>query len=649
MARRKQSPAETTLEAPEEVPVSKFPRVIVSAALILVFLMAALLSIREIGSPDIGFHLRVGESILSGHGWPANDTFTFTRTDQPYVDTSWGFQLLASSIYRLAGPEGLVLGNMVLVLLLFFLIHRTVTLYQPNPTISLLLLGLGVVASETRFKVRPEMVSYLLLALLLYILHRHSQGRKAPLFLLPVIFLLWINLHALFVLGWVVLVFMVAGGWLTRKKPDRSLLTWSALCFPVTLINPYGWKGVLFPFTLLMHFDRQGIFAESISELVSPFDFHYFSNLPFYPFIPINFFRILVILSVFSLLPLLRRRQWTFLMLWAPFLYLSVKMVRNIPLFVIVCLPMVALGLSSWSFRLKVLRKPAIRVAVPLILVVVLAGMNLRVITGAYYIGSRRHDRFGCRFNTLMLPVRASDYAKEAGFTGPMLNSLGYGGYLMWDLKIPVFIDGRLEVMGEDFYRMYKSILSSPTRREQIVEQYEIQWAVFSHAEDPDLLLSLFRDSQWRLVYVDGLSVIFLRSGWSAAPEMDRTLDSQSTGTGEPLRFTDLPGFGNQRAESGLHHWLQGFFHHQSYPFEDYRMGFFHLTLGELYRAEQRFSRAISESKGAYWEPYYYLGETLQRQGKKESARLAFLEALKRAPDYPLIVKALSALGKGQG
>src|SRR5262245_44619057 len=72
------------------------PTLLHHLALIAVFLVALILSLRELGSPDIGFHLKTGDYILAGHGIPRTDPFTETMKGHRYTDTSWGYDVLVA-------------------------------------------------------------------------------------------------------------------------------------------------------------------------------------------------------------------------------------------------------------------------------------------------------------------------------------------------------------------------------------------------------------------------------------------------------------------------------------------------------------------------------------------------------------------------
>ena len=204
-------------------------------ALAFCFALLLMLAARQVGSLDVGFHLKAGEHILHGNGWPRTDPFTFTMTDHLYTDTSWGYQLLLALTYIVGGAPGLVLLHVALALGVFAIVCRTCRLTPVDPVSLAALMTAGVLASEMRYDVRPELVSWLFLALVLHILHRRAEGLSSPLPALAVIHLVWANTHSLFILGWGALACFVAGSWLRRGSLDRKLAAWSLISALVTL------------------------------------------------------------------------------------------------------------------------------------------------------------------------------------------------------------------------------------------------------------------------------------------------------------------------------------------------------------------------------------------------------------------------------
>lgn len=639
----------------EPLPVTPGQRLPILPLLVLVlgFLVLALLAARQVGSLDVGFHLKAGEHILSGQGWPRTDPFTYTLNDHPYIDTSWGYQVLIAMARRALDAPGLVILHAALVLATFFILYRTARIAPVDPTSLVLFLVAGGVASEMRFEVRPELVSYLFLALVLHLLHRHAEGLRSPLWALPVIHLVWANSHSLFILGWGAIACFAAGLWIRDRRPDRRLFAWGLGSVAVAFLNPYGWRGVLFPFTLATRLQRENPFGGSIGEFVSPFALGISEQNPFYPRLPIFTFRILALLAVAALLVLLRRRRFHAGLIILAFLPLSAGMIRNIPLLVIAALPgmiwvlpagkiLGGIGLHGRARRL-ILAGTASGLGLALIL------LGLRVYHDAYYIASRRPERFGLGWNRLVLPVDAAEYAKKAALKGRFLNHLNFGGYLMWARSEPVFIDGRLEVVGEEFYRYYNRLLGSQEDLEAGVARYGIRWMMIPYAVTPSLLGRMSRDPRWRLAYFDHLAALFVRSDepiGTAPPAMELpTPGSPVLGSTVPA----LPGLGGPSRRGGFSNWLAGLVRTENFPAEDFNRGLFHYFRGDLDLARGRFAEAIQSSGGAYYEIYNNLGAVLYRKKRFAEARDCYAIVLEADPANRIARERMAAMGSSNG
>ncbi|HEV8335816.1 MAG TPA: hypothetical protein VGR67_05320 [Candidatus Polarisedimenticolia bacterium] len=614
-------------------------------AFLAIALLLAALSFRQVGNPDTGFHLRAGESILSGNGWPVTDTFTFTLRGHPYVDTSWGYQVLAAAVLGAGGVQGLVLFHAFLILAAFTILWRTTRLEAADRLSFAAFLLLGILASEMRFEARPELLSYAFLAVVLHLLHRHAHGRPAPLWLLPLIHLIWANSHSLFILGWGALACFLVGLRIRDGQVDRRLLGTSAGSVAVTLLNPYGWRGALFPFTLATRLRPGNAFADSIGEFVSPFRLQIPEAFPFYPKLPIFSFRILAVLLLLSLPLLFRRKRWDLLILALAYFPLAAGMIRNMPILVLVALPGLVWSLPAEGLIARAGRgetaKSRIRKALFCLLALLALALGLRVVHDSYYVAARRPTRFGLGWNRLILPLDAAEFAVRAGLRGRMLNHLNFGGTLLWALPQPVFIDGRLEVVGEEFYEEYRRLFDSEDALEEAVGRYDLRWVVFPYATNPAALGRMSRDPRWTLAYVDGLSVIFVRQE-DAGSLVDPRLPSRIGEAPGRQDFRSLPGLGGPPRPGRLGGWLAGLVRRERYPSEDFGLGLFHFYRGEPLRAERRFCEAIRKSGGAYFEMYADLAAALYRQGRIEEGRACDRVVLEADPGNRLALERLS-------
>jgi tetratricopeptide (TPR) repeat protein len=608
--------------------------------LALVFLAIALLALRTVDSLDVGFHLEAGEHVLSGRGWPRSDPFTYTLEEQRYVDTSWGYQVLIALLQRAGGAPALVLLHAGFVLATFALLWCTARLQATDPTLLVLFFLLGALASEQRFAVRPELLSYLLLAGLLYLLQRHAAGLRAPLRLLPFLFLLWANMHALFVLGWAALACFVAGLALAGRL-ERALFGWSLACVPVALVNPYGLEGVRFPFTLLTRFQADNPFRQEIGEFVSPLDFTALDGQAFYPWVPVWAFRMLLVLAALALVGLVRRRRWWCGALLVVFAWPALAMVRNLPLLVVAGLPVLGWGLS----RARPPAWPVVRALFLSALSLLALVLGLRVRSDAYYVDMRRAERTGLGWNEAVLPIEALAYVRSAGIEGRPINHLNLGGWLMWAQEEPVFIDGRLEVVGEEFYRLYRRALASQEALEECVARWGIRWAIFPYANFPQLLGRMSADQRWRLAHVDPVAAVFVRAGPDAARFVDPALPAADPGG--PLDLDALPGFAHGPARPGaLAHFAQGLWRRARFPTRDHQLGLFHLYRGELEASAVRFAAAIASGGGRYYEHYSNLGAVLFRLRRLEQAAACYRIVLDQRPHDALVRSRLAEIAR---
>jgi tetratricopeptide (TPR) repeat protein len=258
--------------------------------------------------------------------------------------------------------------------------------------------------------------------------------------------------------------------------------------------------------------------------------------------------------------------------------------------------------------------------------------IGLRVVNDAYYIATRRAERFGLAWNRIALPADAARFAVDAGLGGPVLNHLNFGGYLMWALPVPVFIDGRLEVVGEQFYEAYRAALSSPEGLESLAARYGVRWMIVPYAINARLLGQVSRDARWRLVYFDHLAAIFVRAGDDAAGLPDPI----AADPGAAVDIKTLPGLGPTARPGPVRRWLDGLVRRRTFPTDAYNRGLFHLFRNDLPRAAAAFATATAESDGRYYETYNNLGAVLYRQGRAAEARACYRVVLQDRPDHPI-------------
>jgi hypothetical protein len=169
-------------------------------------LAAVLLGVGAVGfdalsDPDVWWHIRQGQWILANHRIPTGELFSYTAAGNPLTAHEW----LSDSLFALLnGAGGLALLSIVVGLACwsgFVAIALRARAAGAGPLVLALGLALGAKAAEPVLGTRPQVLTFALLCwtLLLAGSYLRSGGRRV--YALPVIFLLWANLHAGFIAG----------------------------------------------------------------------------------------------------------------------------------------------------------------------------------------------------------------------------------------------------------------------------------------------------------------------------------------------------------------------------------------------------------------------------------------------------------------
>src|SRR5581483_103865 len=188
--------------------------------LALGFILVGLFATSRINNCDLGTDLKTGQWMLQNHAFPQKDTFTYTATENDYLDGKALYQLTVFSIYKLFGYPGISLANTLVVLGVFFLLALRMKETGVTPGIVFGILFPIIFILERRFYVRAEIASWLLLSLTLLVLEWRSSGKKNLLYVLPILQFFWLNTEGLFILGWVLMAAYLASTWYHQHRLD---------------------------------------------------------------------------------------------------------------------------------------------------------------------------------------------------------------------------------------------------------------------------------------------------------------------------------------------------------------------------------------------------------------------------------------------
>ena len=164
--------------------------------------MLATLTVRgRFDDPDMWWHLRTGQVVWTIHTIPTTDIFSFTTNHHAWVPHEWLSQLFIYSAYQWGGYPGLMLWLCVFASAIFIAGYALCTLYSGNAKVSFLGALVIFVFATIGLAIRPQMIGYLLLIVELILIHLGRTRNPRWFWLLPPLFVLWINCHGSFFLG----------------------------------------------------------------------------------------------------------------------------------------------------------------------------------------------------------------------------------------------------------------------------------------------------------------------------------------------------------------------------------------------------------------------------------------------------------------
>ncbi|HUJ11027.1 MAG TPA: hypothetical protein VL171_13465 [Verrucomicrobiae bacterium] len=454
---------------------------------------------------DTCMHWRVGEWMLQHHQILRRDVFSYTRLDQPFISKEWLSEIIFAEAGRWAGLYGLAVVAALLIATTFAWLHRQLLREGNDYAVAIFVTLIAAWAACTHWLARPHAFTFLLAVLWVNELRCYEKKASARRLyvVLPVLTLLWVNLHGGYLAGFVTLGIYWWGAiieWaLARNSPPQAIILRRklraftvvlALCGVVSLINPNGYKLHLHN----LQFLHSTYLTNWLAEYGSP-DFHAADSLGFLMWLGLMF------LTLTLTRPRLSPTSGLMLLVWT---YFALYAVRNIPLCAIFTAPIIAAALTESATPLvKRISNPLREIhrvshGGPLLAMIAVFAI---VIPRPLHIPVKNW------------PVEAVEYIKSHPdqFQGNMFNEYVWGGYLL--IALPdhrVFIDGRTDFYGESFLRQYDEISTLNTNWLETLQQYDVQWTLLP--KDRRLNSALGLMPNWERVYSNQVATIFRKA-----------------------------------------------------------------------------------------------------------------------------------------
>lgn len=465
-----------------------------------------LLMLRVLTTPvapnDFWWHIATGRLIAASGSIPTVDQFSYTQYGTPYYNQPWLAQLLMYGGYQLGGVELLIVLQAIVIGVSFAVLYRVCRREGAGPRLAAVLTLAGALVAMDNWQIRPQTYAVPLFIATLAILLQWRRNGITPLWMLPLIMIIWVNLHGTFTLlpalcGTIWLGAVVERRWWRGERTGREftvLAGWSITALLASMLNPRG--AAIYTYVAGLLGDRA--VAELVTEWASPFRD---ADSP----MTIVFF---VLLAVFALVIALRWRRLTpaAALLLLPFLALALQSVRNILWFGIVAVPVATwlLAAPEHASHRRTVEIVALNRAIAGLLIALL------IATLPWWKESLGLPQSLGNVLSANTPIAATEQLRALPQQPARLfHEMGFGSYLIWAAPDqPVFIDPRIELYSYEQWRDYITLGQG-----QEVEELTVKYKFDGWLLDPDkqaaLVAALDADPRWQRIITTDAAVYF--------------------------------------------------------------------------------------------------------------------------------------------
>lgn len=430
---------------------------VITISFIIVAFVAVMLPLISLGY-DYWWHLKTGEYILETKSIPVFDIFSWYKP-LPWISHEWLSEIILVFFKKVFGSWHVIIYCLTSLFLLFFLLyHFLKKKMNDNLPFTILFLFIGVLIIGGGVTPRPHMLSHILFLTSIYLVYDLYQNQNSKkIYFLPVITVLWANLHGgssnlpyilcfiFFVLG----LFQFTFGRIEAKRFSKlqlkKYLLIGFLCIIATTLNPHGISMLIYPYQNIQNTFMQSI----ITEWNAP-NINLFSHFPI-------FLLIIVIIIVF--LTTKKKVKFVPFLITCIFLALTLKSIRFAPYLFL------ASGFALFPYLEEITLPTSVYV--------------FSCIVSLLLIGNSLYDNIdNCykKVNTQLLSENIITYLKKEE-PKRLYNYYDYGGYLLYR-DIPVFVDGRADIYSnhtlEDFY----NLLHLRSNSQAILENYNFDYFI---------------------------------------------------------------------------------------------------------------------------------------------------------------------------
>ncbi len=493
---------------------SSTPIVLNVVVLVFALMVLCAFGVRTIVSGDVWTHLVSGQLMAEKGGVPHTDQSSFSRADAEMVVPTWLYDKIIYKVWKTMGPNGVTLMHLGIVLMTFLVMLPLARKWCNFPSVSL-----GIILSawllSFKFSVTPSLAVLIFPAIFLVLLNGNT--RSVYLWtLIPLCQWLWVNMYSSFLIGPLLCLLMAVQAFFSSDDDEdvvyapKIYLGLALFCIGVTFINPYG-------FELHKHVVAQwdSALLSYVSVWISPFAGQFKSGLS----------SILLVLTLIvgacGLVTFHRKLPLMLTIIVALVAFMAVRSIQYVEILAILAFPFICLTIQASLVVLDDVVKnlsggKKIVEYLASALVIALSVFSLHnIVSNRYYNKTGSAASFGLGVDESALPAAAAIIIGDPAFPERALNMPIDGGYLSWRFpERKIFVDSRAVLYGKDFFEKMESALQGDDEAwRSVIDENKIDAVIIpcSSGNGGKIVASIKRKKDWKLVYFDGTTAVFIR------------------------------------------------------------------------------------------------------------------------------------------
>lgn len=507
------------------------------------------------GDDDVFWHLATGRYIVETHQVPSADVFGYITQGQEWMPFEWGWDIVTYGLYNIGGYTAISIFRTVIFLLIFFLLFIILRKFNVSYTLIFLFLTLLAFGIMDRLAPRPHIISLLFFVLLLYLIIQYkyfNRNNYKILFFIPVIFLVWANMHMGVIAGLFLLGIFFASEIIIYFKPDKfsskeipplskpELIRLGLIFIAsvlVMLINPNSFA------TYVYAYDHTKMkLLETINEWRSPFDEMYGGGFV------TAIYKIFLFGGVLILYYAVKKKDLFTALVFIGFAVYSVRAVRFtvdyliiITIFLVISVAFIINNSNSEGLKNFFSTNPVQKVIIEILLLFFIVNIP----NDKLYLDYLKYYRVsGVGINSDFIPTQMFDFMKENNIPSigeRPFNHFGSGGFLVWNFpESKNFIDSRN--LNDEIFGEYNTIVAKKPGFENKLKSYDFDYSIYlapdlvrAPQEMEQTIISYMskHSDEWKLVFWDDKSFLFIKN----LPKFKEIIDKYEYKFATPYNF----------------------------------------------------------------------------------------------------------------